>query len=656
MNLSRRDLLKVGLFSSAALMLPAERIARTQLALTNRIPESQLPAPFTVPFATPPVLQPEYQTAEWAYYSIEQRQVQAEILPGLRTTIWGYNGITPGPTIVNQQGQQALVRQINRLPDVHPFLRYNVWTSTHLHGSCSLPQYDGYASDITLPGDYKDYKWPNEQDARTLWYHDHGVHITAENAYMGLAAQYILHDPLELSLPIPHGKYDVPLVLKDAMFDQSGELIMDNNSESGIYGDVVLVNGRPWPLMAVEPRKYRFRVLNAGVGRSYDLSLDTGEPLTVIGTDGGLMPHPQPVSHLKVGMAERYEVVIDFSKYRPGQRVVLKNTSPKNNIDYDTVGVVMAFHVGDHVSDSSNNDVPRDLNPNMNVMGLTEKDSVKTRHFRFERDNGSWTINGTTWEDVINSDFDFVLADPGFDDVEIWELENKSGGWFHPVHIHLVDFKILDRNGRPPEPYEMGPKDVVYLGENETVRLIMRFEHHEGRYMIHCHNLVHEDHDMMGQFRVGPHKDDDADHPVNADPSKKMPAPPLFVIDDDGDDDGDSGSGSGSGGDGRIREGVGNSQRTPSSSSGSAPASGSTGPSGRSTPSSGTKGATDTSRKKKKRRVRKRKHDDRDDRHRSRRKDRKGRKDRDRDRGDRKRRSRDRKGRKRRTTNRRKRS
>ncbi len=123
MNLSRRDLLKVGLFSSAALMLPAERIARTQLALTNRIPESQLPAPFSVPFVTPPVLKPEFQTPEWAYYSIEQRQVQAEILPGLRTTIWGYNGITPGPTIVNQLNQQAVVRQINRLPELQPTLR-----------------------------------------------------------------------------------------------------------------------------------------------------------------------------------------------------------------------------------------------------------------------------------------------------------------------------------------------------------------------------------------------------------------------------------------------------------------------------------------------------------------------------------------------------
>jgi FtsP/CotA-like multicopper oxidase with cupredoxin domain len=516
MQLSRRDLLKLGLFSSAALALPLERVARTQLAINNRIPQSQLPQPFTVPWATPPVLTPVGQSADTDYYVLNQVQTGAEILPGLRTDIWGYNGITPGPTIMNTQGRKAVVRQICDLPGVHPALRYNVWTSTHLHGSCSLPQYDGYASDVTPPGSFKDYHYPNIQDARTLWYHDHGVHITAPNAYMGLAAQYILHDPTELALPIPHGAYDLPLVLKDAMFQQDGQLVIDDNDQSGIYGDVILVNGRPWPLMHVEPRKYRFRVLNASVSRSYDMALDTGEPLTVIATDGGLMPHPQPCANVKIGMAERYEIVIDFAKYRPGQRVVLKNLGPKNNIDFETTHVIMAFEVGTTVLDPSDNEVPQDLNPNMRTMGLTAADAMRTRPFRFQRGNGHWTINGTTWEDVVNSDYRFVVANPGFEDIEIWELENKSGGWFHPVHIHLVDFKILDRNGRPPFDYERGPKDVVYVGENEVVRVIMRFENQRGRYMMHCHNLVHEDHDMMTQFSVGEGGDD----PRLADPCK----------------------------------------------------------------------------------------------------------------------------------------
>jgi spore coat protein A, manganese oxidase len=547
MELSRRDALKLGLFGSAALMLPAERVARTQLAIGNRLAESQLPQPFTVPFATPPVLQPVFQDAETAYYDIVQQQVKREIIPGLQTTIWGYNGTTPGPTIVNQRGQKAVVRQANALPGVHPELRYNVWTSTHLHGSCSLPEYDGYASDITGPGQFKDYRYPNIQDARTLWYHDHGVHITAENAYMGLAAQYILHDRHELSLPIPHGQYDIPFVLKDAMFQQNGDLVIDNNSESGIYGDVILVNGRPWPLMQVEPRKYRFRFLNASVSRSYNLSLNTGEALTVIGTDGGLMPHPQPNGNLRIGVAERYEVIIDFSKYAPGTRVELHNDSPPNNIDFDTTSNVMAFEVGSTVSTFANNEIPQDLNPNMAVMGLTEADAVRTRRFTFQRDNGHWTINGHTWEDVVNSDYEFTLANPGFEEVEIWELENKSGGWHHPVHIHLVDFKVLSRNGQPPETWERGPKDVVFVGENDLIRLVMRFENQRGKYMMHCHNLVHEDHDMMGQFEVGD-GGDDQHHPVRADPCKNQPGGPLFLRPDDDNSGPGSGGSGGSGG------------------------------------------------------------------------------------------------------------
>ena len=118
-----------------------------------------------------------------------------------------------------------------------------------------------------------------------------------------------------------------------------------------------------------------------------------------------------------------------------------------------------------------------------------------------------WTIDGKTWDDIVSSDYKGVIADPAAGSIEVWDFVNSSGGWFHPVHVHLVDFKILSRNGRAPYPYEQGPKDVAYVGEGETVNVVMKFGPHEGRYMIHCHNLVHEDHDMMSQFRVGPSVD-----------------------------------------------------------------------------------------------------------------------------------------------------
>ena len=175
---------------------------------------------------------------------------QVEILPGFQTTIFGYalpgqGPTTPGPTIHAQRGTPLTVMQANKLPTAHPFLNYDPWTSTHLHGSASKPQYDGYASDITKVGQTKRYVYPNKQDARTLWYHDHGVHHTAENAYMGLAAQYHLHDDVERAHHPEVGaadgrpvtdQYDLPLILADKMFSANGEFRYDDAGHTGPVG------------------------------------------------------------------------------------------------------------------------------------------------------------------------------------------------------------------------------------------------------------------------------------------------------------------------------------------------------------------------------------------------------------------------------------
>jgi FtsP/CotA-like multicopper oxidase with cupredoxin domain len=335
-----------------------------------------------------------------------------------------------------------------------------------------------------------------------LWYHDHGVEHTAENVYMGLAAQFHLRDPLERALPIPHGDFDVPLTISDVMFTRAGELLFDNHDGSGMWGDVILVNGRPWPAMPVKRRKYRFRILNGSVSRSYNLFLDSGDPFTVIATDAGLMPHPVSATSVRQAMAERYEVVIDFSKYPVGRRIVLGNRSPTNNIVYPNIDKVMAFDVVGDDFDRTDNSVPDSLNPGNPAMALQVADAVKSRSFSFARGGGEFTINGHTWADVVRSGFTFIDGNPRFGDTELWTFRNDSGGWFHPVHAHLVEFKVVDRNGRAPFAYENGPKDVVYLGEGDTVRVLMKFDGGHGRYMMHCHNTVHEDHDMMTQFEV----------------------------------------------------------------------------------------------------------------------------------------------------------
>lgn len=359
-GLTRKEMLKLSLLGSAALAIPLERMARTQVT-AERLPENLLPTPFQAPFKLPPVAQPVHQSATTDYYEMTMKRGFHEIIPGLRTEVWGYEGITPGPTIVAERGRNVVVRHHNDIqnPD-------HTHASVHLHGNASLPQYDGYANDVTLPGEFKDYRYPNFQDARTLWYHDHGVHGTALNAYMGLAGMYITHDELELSLTdpandddkdagtaIPSDPYDVPLVLRDAIFGTDGSLIFDDQGHSSLFGDVILVNGSPWPVMEVERRKYRFRILNGSIFRGFELALSTGDPLTVIGHDGGLAPRPVAVGNMRVGMAERYEIVIDFSKYAPETTIDLNNRELDNVVDFASTNKVMRFKIKDSPVDTT---------------------------------------------------------------------------------------------------------------------------------------------------------------------------------------------------------------------------------------------------------------------------------------------------------------
>ena len=480
---------------------------------------------------TPPVLAPVRSDATTDYYQITMRQAPAQIVPGLPPTqVFGYNGITPGPTISVRRGattggrapaRDVVVRQINALPRTHPTLRYTVDTSVHLHGNASPPQYDGWAEDLTAPGQFKDYLYPNDQDERTLWYHDHALGHTAENTYMGLAGLYITDEGL--TLPLPKGRYDIPLVLQDKIFDTNGQLLFADNGQKALMGDVILVNGKPTPFLRVERRKYLFRILNASTSRAYRLALSTGAPFTFVAGDGGLFPRPQQEATFRIGEAERYGVVIDFAQYRPGQQVVLQNLPLPNNEDLPSVRQILRFDVtADPPGDLANNAVPDVLNPGgapFDPMPLTEAQAVRTRYWRFQRHQGQWAINQLFW-DPARTD-----ADPAQNSVEIWTFDNKSGGWFHPIHVHLVDFKILDRDGRPPAPHEIGPKDVAYVGEGETVRVIARFGPRTGQYMMHCHNVVHEDHDMMTHWQVGV----GGPNPVTAAPPRPVtdPLPPL---------------------------------------------------------------------------------------------------------------------------------
>ena len=435
--------------------------------------------PFTVDLPRPPVLAPTSTANGVDTYDMTMRQARVEILPGLQTTIWGYNGITPGPTIDQRAGRPSVVRMKNALPEKQ---------SVHLHGSPTLPQFDGHPEILIPPGGQLNYEYPNTMSARMLWYHDHAMHITSRHVYQGLAGLYLLRSASEDALGLPSGEFEVPLVIQDKMFAADGSLVYDDHGHSDLMGDITLVNGAPWPRMQVQARKYRFRVLLGSNSRGYRLKLSNNMPMTMIGTDAGLMAGPVNVTELLIGMAERYEFVLDFSTVPAGTKVTMLNTREDG-----AMANVMRFDVVRATTPDTSR-VPAVLDPSYKPIAIPA--GAVQRSFRFDRSGGMWTINGKIWETGR------VDANPKLGTTEVWTLSNNSGGWFHPVHIHLVDFQILDRNGRPPYAFERGWKDVAYVGEGETVRVAMKFGPHKGRYVMHCHNVVHEDHDMMNQFEV----------------------------------------------------------------------------------------------------------------------------------------------------------
>ncbi|PVH90521.1 Cupredoxin [Periconia macrospinosa] len=370
--------------------------------------------------------------------------------------------------------------------------------SVHVHGQFSRAPFDGWAGDYALPGQYKDYYYPNAQSARTIWYHDHTEHHTAENAYNGQEGGYIISDPEEQALNLPKGKHDIPITITSKSYNWDGSL------KWATFGDVLQVNGQPWPYLNVEPRKYRFRLLNACISRALSLSLREGldgEELEyqVIASDSGLFSHPITTCKLAFSQGERYELVVDFAKYA-GKNVTMRNDrNVVSTVDYPATDRVLRFVVDKWINDDTNNgDLPQHLR---NVPSIPKNATVE-KEFSFTRRNDrGWLINGVGFSDIRNR----ILTRPVRGSEEIWTFTNGALSGSHPVHIHLVEFQVISRTGgrNYVEPYEAaGLKDVVWLAPGETVKVLARYAPWPGIYMFHCHNLIHEDHDMLVAFNV----------------------------------------------------------------------------------------------------------------------------------------------------------
>jgi spore coat protein A len=426
----------------------------------------------------------------------------------METGIWGYGGDFPGPTIEARVGRRVSLRLRNVLA---------VPIVNHLHGGRTSPESDGYPTDLILPaGGFQShmhdpmasitdgertYTYANDQRAATLWYHDHRMDFTGPQVWQGLAGFYILRDTEDDGLPLPRRDKEVSLLICDRSFGVEGSFRypaldaslrdtpgVDARYMGGVLGDVILVNGAPWPRFEVSNVKYRFRILNASNARRYDLELEASRggaiPLVQIGSDGGLLATPLTHRTIRIAPAERFDVIVDFSKLPLGSKVTLVNKAGDG-----AARQIMRFDVARSEPDESH--IPAKLSDAS--FGKPE-DAVITRVFDFsyQRASHGWRINGKPFDPAR------MDARPKLDTTEIWRLRTDFN---HPLHLHLVHFQVLGHSGRPGL-YDAGWKDTLDLGPGQTANILVRFTGYRGRYVFHCHNLEHEDMNMMGNFEV----------------------------------------------------------------------------------------------------------------------------------------------------------
>ena len=454
-------------------------------------------------------------------YRLGMREIFAKLHRDLPPTrLWTYGGSVPGPTFETRSGEGLLVEWANELPAKH-FLPIDhslhgaekgtpeVRGVVHLHGGKTPPESDGYPEDWYVPGQSRTYYYPNRQDATLLWYHDHSMGINRLNIYAGMLGLHIIRDKAEDALHLPNGKYEIPLVIMDRDLTTDGQLSYPVSADKEkpwvpeAFGELHLVNGKIFPYLEVEPRKYRFRVLNGANGRFYRLSLPKGVEVHQIGSDQGLLPAPVAVDYVLLAPAERADLVVDFAPHRGKQLQLVSDSF-----------TLMQFRVS-ATAVAEPSALPAALCP---VPRIAESASVLTRRLTLDEElnpvgeSMGMLLNKTHWHMPITEK-------PVLDSTEIWELINLTDDT-HPIHLHMVRFQILDRrrfdgfeymtSGKlrytgpvmAPDANELGWKDTARVNAKTVTRIIVPFVGYPGRYVWHCHILEHEDNDMMRPYEV----------------------------------------------------------------------------------------------------------------------------------------------------------
>jgi len=467
---------------------------------------------------------PVNRKVQLPYYRIEMTEFAARLHRDVAPTRqWGYGASVPGPTFETRSGQGVLIEWVNKLPRKH-FLpldhtlhgaeadKPEVRTVAHVHGAKAPPESDGYPESWQTPGQSRILYYPNEQDASTLWYHDHAMGITRLNMFAGLFGAFIIRDPAEETLNLPAAAFDIPIVLYDRTLDRDGQLLYPVSVTPGapfvseFYGNTIVCNGKIFPYLEVQPRRYRFRLLNAANGRFFHLTLTGNRPFLQIGSDLGLLQSPVELRSLVLFPAERGEVIVDFAGL-DGQEVHLRN-------DADDV---LQFRVRKQQQPQTATEgaLPAMLR---SITRMPESQSVRERILTLsEHDDAA----GNSMQMLLNeSHWDMpVTESPELDSTEILSFVNLAGD-AHPIHLHLVRFQVLDR--RPfdlfaynadkslvytgpavaPAVNELGWKDTVRADPGMVTRIIVKFDGYTGRYVWHCHLLEHEDNEMMRPYDV----------------------------------------------------------------------------------------------------------------------------------------------------------
>jgi spore coat protein A len=561
MTITRRSFLKCGVGASAALTLPwtarqafAVRPARSRL--TKYIQPMPLPGAGIV-VATP---------SGPNQYAFTQTEIARQLHPHLPPTpLWAYDdgsGLAGqagsfGMVVVAQSGTPLDVSYTNDLPEIYPDwipvdtrltpLGNQVRAMTHLHGAFVAGDSDGnpaISPNGFGPGETQTVHYTNqlpENPATLLWFHDHALGATRLNVFAGLAAAYILRDEFDTGtepnpIGIPGGAYEIPLVIQDRQFNADGTFFYPTSDIEGVtwigeyFGDVILVNGKVWPFLDVEPRMYRFRILNGCNARI--LNLDIGGPnFWQIGAEGGLWDIPVPVRRLVLAPAERADVIVDFTRF-VGGRLMMTNHRPPRPVSNPAPQLpqVMQIRVGTTVSQPGPTSIPSSLPGRAANLGSP----VATRYItlnEIDPEEVDWFLN-------LNAvHFEAPITEtPQVGTIEDWVYINLTGDT-HPIHSHLVSFQVVGRtpfdaeayeeayggpNGvpagidptpfvtgpmLPPDPTERGFKDTVKANPGQLTSIRAKYDLPTGvtapqTYVYHCHIIEHEDNDMMRPFTV----------------------------------------------------------------------------------------------------------------------------------------------------------